>query len=71
MLALAQVPSTSRQLPRRASFDNEHRGWREWAVAGAKAQRISGFTHGVAAKLINTYLKIAVVLSGSQQAGDN
>jgi hypothetical protein len=48
-------------------FDARHRLWREQMVAQATARRIGGtagcFTHGVAAKLINIYLKSTVICS--------
>lgn len=48
-------------------FDARHRLWREQMVAQATARRIGGtagcFTHGVAAKLINVYLKSTVICS--------
>lgn len=48
-------------------FDARHRLWREQMVAQATAKRIGGatgcFTHGVAAKLINIYLKSTVICS--------
>lgn len=48
-------------------FDTRHRLWREQMVARAKAKRIGGtdgcFTHGVAAKLINVYLKSTIICS--------
>lgn len=48
-------------------FDARHRLWRKQMVAQATARRIGGsagcFTHGVAAKLINVYLKSTVICS--------
>ncbi|MCJ2063384.1 hypothetical protein MKK63_11755 [Methylobacterium sp. J-088] len=53
-------------------FDGRHRLWREQMVAQAQAKRIGGangcFTHGVAAKLINIYLKLTVICSLSPLA---
>lgn len=46
-------------------FDARHRLWREQMVTQAKSRGIGGaagcFTHGVAAKLINVYLKSTIV----------
>ena len=59
---LAEV-SNPEQLPAPESFDGKHRQWRSAVVDAAKAQGIS-FTHGVAAKLINVYLKSRFVCGG-------
>jgi hypothetical protein len=44
------------QLPDPKNIDAAHREWRTAVVAAAERQGL-GFTHGVAAKLINIYLK--------------
>jgi len=44
------------RLPAPGDFDESHRRWRERAIKSAKARRIN-MSHGVAAKLINVYLK--------------
>jgi hypothetical protein len=50
-------------LPARAEIDEVHRGWRN-AVIKAGGQRKLPLTHGVAAKLINVYLKARFVCGG-------
>lgn len=50
-------------LPEPEQMDREHRAWRNSVVAAAAAEGLS-FTHGVAAKLINVYLKAVVVCGG-------
>lgn len=45
-------------LPLPENFDDQHRRWRDSLVRlAAETQSIENFTHGVAAKLINGYLK--------------
>lgn len=44
------------QLPDPMNIDVAHREWRTNVIAAAKTEGL-GFTHGVAAKLINIYLK--------------
>jgi hypothetical protein len=48
-------------LPHPSRFDMIHGTWREKAIYEAKNLKINGFTHGVAAKLINCYLKARFV----------
>ena len=55
--------STPDQLPDAANIDDEHRAWRETASKLAFAKGGS-LTHGVAAKLINIYLKSRFVCAG-------
>jgi len=43
-------------LPEPDDFDKEHEKWRNKVITAAKAHGLS-FTHGLAAKLINIYLK--------------
>jgi hypothetical protein len=50
-------------LPAPKSFDEVHREWRNQVVSAAQELGLE-FTHGVAAKLINTYLKAAFVCGG-------
>ena len=52
------------QLPRPDTIDGEHRKWRETIVRSAPSDR--AFTHGVAAKIINLYLKCRFVCGGHQ-----
>ena len=51
------------KLPLPSRFDNQHRKWRVKAIKLAKARRI-GMSHGVAAKLINFYLKSRFICWG-------
>lgn len=52
------------QLPAPEDMDSSHRQWRERAIEEATRLGIANFSHGVAAKLINVYLKGAVVCGG-------
>jgi len=54
------------QLPAPAETDARHRQWRNLVIAAAKALGLS-FTHGVAAKLINVYLKSRFVCGGHHE----
>lgn len=51
------------QLPRVNDLDEVHAEWRQAIIAGA-AQHDLPFTHGIAAKLINCYLKARFVCGG-------
>jgi hypothetical protein len=51
------------KLPLPSRFDDQHRKWREKAIKLAKARRIK-MSHGVAAKLINVYLKSRFICAG-------
>ena len=53
--------SSPKSLPQQAHFDAIHKTWREKAIAEAKNLKLNSFTHGVAAKLINCYLKARFV----------
>jgi hypothetical protein len=59
----AQEMLSPDQLPVPEKLDEEHRRWREKVIVAAKARGII-FTHGVAAKLINSYLKARFVCGG-------
>lgn len=59
---LKQIASSLDNLPDPNKFDQLHREWRSAVIASAKAQD-KVFTHGVAAKLINIYLKSIFVCS--------
>ena len=48
-------------LPRPENLDSRHRDWRTVAIHIAKSIGLGTFTHGIAAKLINVYLKGAFV----------
>jgi hypothetical protein len=51
------------KLPLPSRFDDQHRKWREKAIRLAKGRRIR-MSHGVAAKLINVYLKSRFICGG-------
>jgi hypothetical protein len=50
-------------LPKPADIDATHREWRKSVISAAKKQKLH-FTHGVAAKLLNCYLKVRFVCGG-------
>jgi len=50
-------------LPEPPAVDEEHRNWRTDLVRAAKSRKVP-FTHGVAAKLVNVYLKSRFVCGG-------
>jgi hypothetical protein len=58
--------STPEQLPDPMRMDESHCRWRENVVEAAGAHG-KAFTHGVAAKLINVYLKSRFVCGGHHQ----
>ena len=51
------------KLPKTANMDRVHRRWRLTIIKAAKTMGLT-FSHGVAAKLINCYLKIRFVCGG-------
>ena len=53
-------------LPSPVDMDRTHRSWRKAIVKAAKAKKIE-ITHGVAAKLINIYLKVRFVCGGHHE----
>jgi hypothetical protein len=55
--------STPEQLPTPEEIDEQHRRWRTRAIEAAKEKALP-FTHGIAAKLINVYLKSRFVCGG-------
>jgi hypothetical protein len=55
--------STPDQLPASEDMDKRHRQWRGGLIKAARSQGLT-FTHGVAAKLINLYLKCRFVCGG-------
>jgi hypothetical protein len=55
--------SQPEQLPEPHAIDEEHRKWRADIVGAAKSRELP-FTHGVAAKLVNIYLKSRFVCGG-------
>jgi len=59
------TPSVSRpkQLPNLKSIDESHKTWRQQMIKAARQHNLK-MTHGVAAKLINLYLKCRFVCGG-------
>jgi hypothetical protein len=55
--------ATLEQLPTAESMDDQHRRWRNAAIGAAESRGLMS-THGVAAKLINIYLKSRFVCGG-------
>lgn len=53
-------------LPSPEEVDETHAIWRQKAIRVADAKGLCGFGHGVAAKLINVYLKGAFVCGGQE-----
>jgi hypothetical protein len=58
--------SSPNKLPIPKNTDVEHKFWREKAILAAEKRGLVGFGHGVAAKLINVYLKGAFVCAGHE-----
>jgi len=56
--------STPEYLPKATEIDSQHRLWRDQACCFAKGLGKDNFTHGIAAKLINVYLKSRFVCGG-------
>ena len=55
--------SSPAQLPAPADLNTQHRQWRAAVIAAAKREGLD-FSHGLAAKLINCYLKVRFVCGG-------
>lgn len=55
--------SDPKKLPTPTKMDSKHREWRTMVIKAAKSQGLT-FSHGVAAKLINCYLKSRFVCGG-------
>lgn len=53
-------------LPLPGDLDSRHRAWRTTAIQIANSMGLTHFTHGIAAKLINVYLKGVFVCAGHQ-----
>lgn len=53
-------------LPLPDEIDFQHRAWRAAAIQSANGMGLGDFSHGIAAKLINVYLKGAFVCAGHQ-----
>ncbi len=54
------------QLPSPARMDDAHKKWRERVIIAARRRKLR-FSHGVAAKLINIYLKSRFTLGGHEK----
>lgn len=52
------------QLPAPEKMDEQHQAWRDRVIESAQSLARPVFTHGVAAKLINVYLKCRFVCGG-------
>lgn len=52
--------SSANSLPIPSRVDTVHKHWRDLVIAAAKQEKLQ-FSHGVAAKLINCYLKVRFV----------
>lgn len=65
-VGLKALLSNPENLPSPRDIDAQHRRWRDSAIQAAKERDITGFSHGVAAKLINVYLKSAFVCAGHE-----
>ena len=63
---LKVLASAIDNLPQPNDFDTQHREWRNSIIQAAQQHQLA-FTHGVAAKLINVYLKSIFVCSGSHE----
>ncbi len=59
-----KVISSINNLPKPSNFDMRHREWRNNIIEVAQQKQLA-FTHGVAAKLVNIYLKSIFVCGGS------
>lgn len=66
-VGLHHLLSDPNLLPSPSQIDTTHRKWRESAIHAATSQGLTGFSHGVAAKLINVYLKGAFVCGGHEE----
>ena len=63
-IGLNQMLSNPDNLPTPEEVDVTHKLWRESAISAATRKGLLEFGHGVAAKLINVYLKGAFVCGG-------
>lgn len=61
--SLDVVASSIDNLPQPTALDTQHRKWRNDIIQAAQRHQLA-FTHGVAAKLINVYLKAIFVCGG-------
>ncbi|PBQ07763.1 hypothetical protein CCL07_08765 [Pseudomonas congelans] len=65
-VGLKELLADPELLPTPHSIDAEHRQWCVRAMQAATEHNLRSFNHGVAAKLINVYLKGAVVCAGHE-----
>ncbi len=63
---LHQLISDPNTLPTPVQIDTAHREWRNTAIAAATGKSLNDFSHGIAAKLINVYLKGVFVCGGHE-----
>lgn len=68
LLEEAKLNAWLEHLPPPETFDDEHRAMREQLVKFAERSELVGFSHGVAAKMINCYLKAAYIGSSEKLA---
>lgn len=68
LLEAVKLHAWLEQLPTSEVFDREHKKMREKLIDHAKSMNIKGFSHGVAAKMINCYLKAAYIQSDKELA---
>ncbi len=64
--SLHVIASTIDNLPQPNDFDRQHREWRNDIIQAAQRYQLA-FTHGVAAKLINIYLKSIFICGGNHE----
>jgi hypothetical protein len=64
---LAEVAIGGDALPAKSDFDATHRNWRASMVREAEEIGLMRFSHGIAAKLINVYLKGMIICGGHHQ----
>lgn len=65
-IGLQHLLADPAQLPAPTAMDAAHREWRETAIRTAISKELDTFTHGIAAKLINVYLKGVFVCGGHE-----
>ena len=66
-IGLNQLIARPELLPSPKTINAIHRRWREDAIRAAVDEGLEGFSHGVAAKLINVYFKGTFVCAGHDQ----
>ena len=65
-VGLDVIASSPDNLPAPAQIDAAHREWRESAISAALGLGMRPFSHGIAAKLINVYLKGMITCGGHE-----